>query len=661
MTFDPPTASIGRSLRRTVGDSLDEYVGQILRFGWVDGRFEAALEAVAPDDGTSDGCGCSATFHEPTGTDIGDHVVLVVDADDCPGRGDLASSQACRATVVRALTDRDADTIRTRSGGRERRYAGRAAALLLAAGRFRERVRFHEDRLADRVARDPLGAAREASGRAGVPKRIAAETGLEAIATEAVDDADAFRAQIGPSIAAARIVAEPPAEARLIDRWEVDTGAVIRLYEGTDALRTYHLTPPTADFTDEALATLDAARERLVRDPIGGDRAPYRAVRAVASAEDPVEDLHETLRRHTSGHGMLEHVFADERVGDATLTAPVTENPLRVVVDGERCHSNIWVPPTGAATLASRLRRASGRSFSRASPTLDATLETESGSVRVAATTPPASDGLSFTFRRGDPGAWTLARLVEVGTLTPAAAGLLSVAVEHGVSGLIAGGRGAGKTTMLGSLLFELPPRTRSLLIEDTPELPVDALAAVGRDVQRLRVGDGAEPSPRSAVRTALRLGSGALVVGEVRGEEAAALYEAMRVGAAGETVLGTIHGEDPEAVRERVVSDLGVPVTSFATTDLVVIVDDRRVETIAEVCDRGGEIGFEALFERTSEGLVASGRIDRGESHLIESVTGSSGEYAATREVIEARTTAIGRAVETRRLDPRRYVEGRG
>jgi len=139
-------------------------------------------------------------------------------------------------------------------------------------------------------------------------------------------------------------------------------------------------------------------------------------------------------------------------VSDATLSAPVAENPLRVVVDGERCRTNVRLPPEGGGDVGVPPSADERARFSRASPTLDATIEAEAGRVRVAATTAPASDGLSFTFRRGDPDAWTLARLVDGGTITPAAAGLLSVAVKRGVTGLVAGGRGAGKTTALGSL-----------------------------------------------------------------------------------------------------------------------------------------------------------------------------------------------------------------
>lgn len=605
------------------------------------------------------GCRCEPSFEEPVGTGVDDRVILVIDADECPGRGDLAASPDCLATAVGALTERDADVVRSRHRGRERAYAGRAAACLVAAGRFRERVEFHETRLATRAARDPVGAAREASGRAGAPSRIAAETGLIEAVEGAENAADVIRPHTGPTIAATRVAADPPPDAALVDRWETDTGATVRLYDGAGPLRTYHLTPPSARLDDEAVARLAVAKDRLLDDPAGGDRAPGRAVRSVASESDPVSVLAEILSRHTRGYGAFEHVFADERVSDATLSAPVTENPLRVVVDGERCRTNVRLPPEGAATLASRLRRTSGRGFSRANPTLDATLDAEAGRVRVAATTDPASEGLSFAFRRGDPDAWTLARLVDVGTVTPAAAGLLSVAVERGVTGLVAGGRGAGKTTALGSLLWELPAETRSVLIEDTAELPASAIADAGRDTQRLRVGEGAELAPNEAVRTALRLGGGAIVVGEVRGEEAQALYEAMRVGATGETVLGTIHGESPEAVRERVVTDLGVSEASFAATDLIVVLDDYRVDAVAEVVGRGDEATFSPLFDRTGGGLVPSGRIDRGESRLVGGLAAPGESYAAVRDAVRKRADRIRDAAAAGRIAPERYVDG--
>ncbi|ESP87756.1 ATPase, T2SS/T4P/T4SS family, partial [Candidatus Halobonum tyrrellensis] len=233
---------------------------------------------------------------------------------------------------------------------------------------------------------------------------------------------------------------------------------------------------------------------------------------------------------------------------------------------------------------------------------------------------------------------------------------LCSLAVERGAAGLVAGPRGAGKTTALGALLWELPAATRAVVVEETPELPTDALGDAGRDVQPLRVGtdDDDALSPTEAVRAALRLGEGSLVVGEVRGEEARALYEAMRVGAAADAVLGTIHGTDAASVRERVVSDLGVSESSFAATDFVLTLGpDRRLDGFEEVVTAGGgsdttgdDTRFAPLFDRgdasgrgdDAGAATPTGRVDRGESALVAGLARPSESYADVRTALETR-----------------------
>lgn len=517
---------------------------------------------------------------------------LLVDGDDCPGEGRLADEETCRATVVEALEARDVETVCTRAAGFERAYEDGAAALLVAAGRFADAAAFHDEAVAARAREDPLGAARVASGRGDPLARIAAETGLAAFL--GADYETALRPHVGPTVARSRVATRPPAEAILRDRYELDTGAVIRRYAG-DGLDTYHVTPAEHRLDAEATATLAAAYERLARGSVtGGERAASRAVRSVADPDRPVETLVAGLEKHTRGLGVLEDCFADPAVTDVFATAPVDRNRLRVRCDGETLRTNVRLTSEGAAALASRFRRASGRAFSKASPTLAATADAGGRRVRVAGVTDPVSDGVGFTFRAHDETSFRLADLVENATVSPEEAGFLSVAAERGAAVLLAGARGAGKTTFLGALLWELPASVRTVVIEDTPELPVEELQSEGRDVQPLRVatGDGASIDPAEALRTALRLGDGALVVGEVRGEEAQVLYEAMRVGAADGAVLGTIHGGDGTSVRERVVTDLGVPETAFADTDLVVTLEAytdgderrRRVRGIEEV-----------------------------------------------------------------------------
>jgi Type IV secretory pathway, VirB11 components, and related ATPases involved in archaeal flagella biosynthesis len=304
---------------------------------------------------------------------------------------------------------------------------------------------------------------------------------------------------------------------------------------------------------------------------------------------------------------------------------------------------------SGLEALASRFRAESGRAFSRAEPTLDAAVTVNERRLRVAGITEPASDGTAFAFRAHDRTAWTLPALVANETLTAAAAALLSLAVDRGQSLLIAGPRGAGKTALLGALLWELPASVRTLVIEDAPELPVRQLQSAGRDVQALRTGeDGGEIEPETALRTALRLGDGALVLGEVRGGEARVLYEAMRVGANSEAVLGTIHGDGAAATYERVVSDLGVPSSSFCATDAIVTLEvaetaqkARRVRTIEEVVGRE-EPSFERLYGRPDGIPAPTGRIERGNSRLLAGMATPQETYADVRTALEDRTTGI-------------------
>lgn len=593
---------------------------------------------------------------------------LMVDADDCPGSGDLAASPACRATVVDALAGGGFTPICVRHRGFEATYADDAATLFTAAGRFVARARAHDERIAERAKRDPLEAGTDATTRAGPVADVANATGLTE-AAECHDDYEHVLAPlVGSVVSDARLRPIPPRNATLIERRTTLTDAIVRRFEtpGED-LPTYHLTPVECRLGDDAMATLANAHDLLASGAVTGNRAAHEAVVRATDGDVPVETLVRILEKHTSDLGVLVDCFADQTVSDVFATAPIPETPLCVRVDGELARTNVRLSARGARALASRLRLESGRAFSRASPTLDAATTAGDRRIRVAGTCEPVSEGYTYALRAHEPDPWTVERLVGNGTLTPAVAALLSVAVERAAAILVAGTRGAGKTTLLGGLLFELPTEVRTLVIEDTPELPIEALQDRGRDVQSLLTesGDGPGLPAEEALRTGLRLGEGALVLGEVRGEEAAVLYEAMRVGASGSAVLGTIHGDGPTDVRERVVEDLDVPESSFATTDLVVTLglsDDgedsrRRVESVTEVA--GGEDGvrFAPLFERDEAGLVPTGRIDRGNSRLLASLAGPDERYADVRSALGdrrarfAETAAVG--VDTPEVAP--------
>jgi len=531
------------------------------------GGDDTSLRSLPGLDGDTDSCQCDPSFREPVGTGVDDRVVLSVDADDCPA----ATSR--RAPCLPRDGRGDADGARRR---RDPDAPRGPRANLCRAGRGvpdRRRAVPRADRVprdAARGARDPRAYRGSAGGerpRGTTTEGIAAETGLAETVASAEETGDVLRAHAGPTIAATRasrrrrrrmrrsstdgrsIPARPCDCTRERDRFGRTTSRPPRPGSTTRAVE--RPTPKTDCSMTQPAATGHQG-ERC-----GRSRRPVTPSRHWSTCFDDTRA--DTARSSTCS-------LTDDRVSDATLSAPAPSPRIRF---GWSSTGSGVAPTSGcrrrAATLASRLRRTSGRGFSRASPTLDATIEAEAGRVRVAATTAPASDGLSFTFRRGDPDAWTLARLVDGGTITPAAAGLLSVAVKRGVTGLVRPRPRRGEDDRAW-----VPPLGAAS--RDAIDIDRGYAGAAGRrgdcgrarrDTQRFRVGDGAEPSPSEAVRTAaLRLGGGAIVVGEVRGEEAAALYEAMRVGARrpARRSLGTIHGEDPAAVRERVVTDPASP-----------------------------------------------------------------------------------------------------
>jgi len=573
---------------------------------------------------------------------------LQVAASECPANGDLAESEACRHTVIEAIGRSKIDTVVITAGGVDRIYEGTAVERLRAAAEFSSIVAGRAERLASLARRDPIQAAKEASGRAGVVGEAAAETGFEEWADAAGYTTDLAHYRV-PSITASYLDLQPPEGASLREARVIDSGATVRIYDGSTDRPIYQLEPLEYTLGDAALERLAEAKARLVSTDSMSPPDHRSAVAVVADEDTPVDTLTRVLRKHTAGYGVMEDLFSDPQLSEVFVNAPASENPLFVRAGGEALKTNLTLGTLGTDRLAAGLRTESGRAFSRAAPTIDASLSSigTTDSVRVAGVREPASEGYAFALRAEGTDRWRLQRLVDNRTLSPAAAGLLSVAMARGGALLIAGPRGAGKTTMASALLWELPTETRLLAIEDTPELPVRALQDAGRDVQRLEAAAGPEAAvdPATALRTALRFGNGALAVGEVRGEEASVLYEAMRVGAASDTVIGTIHGDGYEGVRERVVADLGVPASSFAATDLLVTLNPteagKRVTKIEEVTADGSAL----LYEYDGTSLEATPRLARGNSRLVASLTGPGQRYADTMEKIETRAATFERS----------------
>lgn len=132
--------------------------------------------------------------------------------------------------------------------------------------------------------------------------------------------------------------------------------------------------------------------------------------------------------------------------------------------------------------------------------------------------------------------------------------------------------------------MFEFPFTQGILGIEDTIELPGEMMRRMGYKVQSMLIDDRMEGTNLSrsdeALRVSLRMGESAIILGEVRGEEAKTLYQSMRTGRAGSSIMGTIHGDCAKSVYERVVHDMNIAPEAFMATEVLVTlgtVRDRR------------------------------------------------------------------------------------
>ena len=182
-----------------------------------------------------------------------------------------------------------------------------------------------------------------------------------------------------------------------------------------------------------------------------------------------------------------------------------------------------------------------------ASPIIDARLEDGS---RVAICVPPASPGVAITVRRFGGRAFSAQDLVRQGVLPGQVLSTAREVLRSRRNILVSGGTGSGKTTLLNALIELLPDDERIVAIEDTLELRIARANCL-----RFEAGHLKEEAVtiRDLVRHALRHRPDHIVVGEVRGGEAADLLQALNTGHGGS--LTTVHSNNAESALSRLAS----------------------------------------------------------------------------------------------------------
>ena len=323
-----------------------------------------------------------------------------------------------------------------------------------------------------------------------------------------------------------------------------------------------------------------------------------------------IEEMCDTVYRYTLGLGVFDILLTDPKLEDIYIDAPCNKNRIHVTMNGtsgvnshSKCRTNLIVDKKEVMNLINVLKRESGLQFCESSPVLETDMRFHDARATVVGY-PMSPNGDAVAIRKHSIRPWTLTRLVANGTMDAKMAGLLSFLVDNRATFLICGARGSGKSSLLSSLMFEFPLSQRILTIEDTIELPGSKMRKMGYKVQSMLIDDKMNGNNLSradeALRVSLRMGESAIILGEVRGEEARTLYQSMRTGRAGSSIMGTIHGDSARSVFDRVVHDMNIAPEAFMATDILVTLGTfrdrrtgnqiRRVSEIVATDERMGE-----------------------------------------------------------------------
>jgi pilus assembly protein CpaF len=358
----------------------------------------------------------------------------------------------------------------------------------------------------------------------------------------------------------------------------------------------------------------DVRREvsQLLESIVLGESAPMNLQERERVVQEVLDEVF--------GLGPLEPLLADSTVSDILVNT----------------HRRVYIERKGILELTpvqfrddvhlmsiiDRIVSAVGRRVDESSPMVDARLADGS---RVNAIIPPLSvDGPILSIRRFGRDRLNADDLLNNNSLTPAMLELLRGSVKARLNVLISGGTGAGKTTFLNVLSSYISNRERIVTIEDAAELLLNQEHIVRLETRPPNIEGKGAVHQRQLVINALRMRPDRIIVGEVRGEEALDMLQAMNTGHDGS--LTTIHANTPRDALGRLetmvaMANLSIPETAIrrqiaSAIDVVVQVSrlsdgTRKVISVAEITGMEGNIvTMQEIFVYRKRGIRENGEV---------------------------------------------------
>ncbi len=225
-----------------------------------------------------------------------------------------------------------------------------------------------------------------------------------------------------------------------------------------------------------------------------------------------------------------------------------------------------------------RLAYMAGKNISIASPIVDASLP-EGSRIQLTFGKEITRRGSTFTIRRFKADPLTITDLIAFNTLSSEMAAYLWYIIENRASVLVAGGVACGKTTVLNCLSMFIKPEMKIITVEDTQELNIaheNWIPSVVRSGFKVDDKSSSTITLFDLLKAAMRQRPDYIIVGEVRGEEAYTLFQAMATGHLG---MCTFHAESVESVINRLESEpMNIPKALIAMTNVIMVMTRTEV-----------------------------------------------------------------------------------
>jgi pilus assembly protein CpaF len=359
----------------------------------------------------------------------------------------------------------------------------------------------------------------------------------------------------------------------------------------------------------------DSARDEVlvvIRNAVNGEVVPLSFAERERLSREILDEIF--------GLGPLEPLLKDQTISDILVNRfdrVYIERAGKLELTGLSFKDNVHL-----MQIIERIVSRVGRRVDESSPMVDARLADGS---RVNAIIPPlAIDGPCLSIRRFGRDPVTARQMLENQTLTESMLELLSAMVKGRLNILVSGGTGAGKTTVLNVLSGYIPNSDRIVTIEDAAELQLKQEHVVRLETRPPNIEGKGAVRQRQLVINSLRMRPDRIVVGEVRGEEAFDMLQAMNTGHEGS--LTTVHANSPRDAMARVenmvsMANLNIPERAVrhqiasavhAVVQVARLSDGtRKIITISEITGMDDQsIAMQDIFSFDRSGIDEGGKV---------------------------------------------------